>query len=78
MPADRINYEDNTLDEGTIFDANEIDRGEEYYKGDVPGDGFRYVRDAKGIDAVVIGGEVAYQNGEYTDSHRGEIIPGGA
>ena len=62
----------------TIFDANEIDRGEEYYKGDVPGDGFRYVRDAKGIDAIVIGGEVAYQNGEYTDSHRGEIIPGGA
>ena len=45
----------------TIFDAEQIDRGEEYYVQDVPGDGSRYVRDSKGIDTVIIGGEIAYR-----------------
>ena len=42
---------------------------------DVPGDGYRYVRDALGVDTVVIGGAVAYDiaNG-YHDAHRGQII----
>lgn len=63
----------------TIFDAQTIDRGPEYYVQDVPGDGHRYVRDAVGIDSVIIGGEVAYTGrGGYTGSHRGEIIGGRA
>ena len=62
----------------TIFDASEIDRGSEYFKGDVPGDGYRYVRDAKGVETVIIGGEVAFSHGEYTGAHRGAIIPGAA
>jgi len=60
----------------TIFDAETIDRGEEYYTNDVPGDGHRYVRDAKGISTVIIGGEVAYDQGKYTDSANGAIISG--
>lgn len=60
----------------TIFDANTIARGDEYYTNDVPGDGHRYVRDAVGVDTVIIGGTVAYQDGEYTDSANGTIIPG--
>ena len=60
----------------TIFDAEQIDRGDEYYTNDVPGDGHRYVRDAVGVDTVIIGGAVAYQNGEYTDSTRGSIVSG--
>ncbi|MFT7219119.1 MAG: N-acyl-D-amino-acid deacylase [Candidatus Azotimanducaceae bacterium] len=60
----------------TIFDAETIDRGEEYYTNDVPGDGHRYVRDAKGISTVIIGGEVAYDQGEYTDAANGAIISG--
>ena len=60
----------------TIFNAEEIDRGEEYYVQDVPGDGSRYVRDSIGIDTVIIGGEVAYRGGEYTESTMGSIIPG--
>ncbi len=60
----------------TIFDAEQIDRGEEYYVQDVPGDGSRYVRDSKGIDTVIIGGEIAYRGGEYTESAIGSIIPG--
>lgn len=58
----------------TIFDAEQIDRGDEYYTDDVPGDGHRYVRDAIGVHTVVIGGAVAYQDGEYTDSARGSIV----
>ena len=60
----------------TVFDPDGIARGEEYYTQDVPGDGSRYVRDAEGIDTVIVGGSVAYTNGEYTDVARGEIIPG--
>ena len=75
---DRGALRDGYIADVTIFDAEEIDRGEEYFKGDVPGDGFRYVRDARGISAVVIGGEIAYQDGEYRNSHKGAIIPGAA
>ena len=75
---DRGALRDGYIADVTIFDAEEIDRGEEYFKGDVPGDGFRYVRDARGISAVVIGGEVAYQDGDYRNSHKGAIIPGAA
>jgi N-acyl-D-aspartate/D-glutamate deacylase len=60
----------------TIFDAETIDRGEEYYTNDVPGDGHRYVRDAVGVDTVIINGEIAYREGAYTDAATGEIIPG--
>ena len=57
-------------------DPDSIARGEEYYTQDVPGDGSRYVRDALGIDTVIVGGSVAYTNGGYTDAANGEIIPG--
>ncbi len=60
----------------TVFDPNTIARGEEYYTQDVPGDGSRYVRDALGIDTVIVGGSVAYTGGGYTDAANGEIIPG--
>lgn len=60
----------------TIFDAEQIARGDEYYTDDVPGDGHRYIRDAVGVNTVVIGGAVAYQDGEYTDSARGSIVSG--
>lgn len=61
----------------TVFDPATIDRGPEYYVQDVPGDGSRYVRDAMGIDTVVIGGEIAYtETGGYTDSRRGQVLPG--
>lgn len=62
-----------------IFDHDTIDRGPEYYVQDVPGDGSRYVRDAVGVETVIIGGVVAYnQEGGYTDAACGEILPGTA
>ncbi len=61
----------------TIFDPATVDRGPEYFAHDVPGDGNRYVRDAVGVDTVIIGGAVAYrQESGYTDAHRGQILPG--
>ena len=61
----------------TIFDPETIARGDEYYVQDVPGDGSRYVRDSIGVEAVIVGGEVAWQASEgYADVHRGAILPG--
>ncbi|MAA48879.1 MAG: amidohydrolase [Gammaproteobacteria bacterium] len=59
----------------TVFDEAVVDRGVEYFVQDVPGDGYRYVRDAHGIHSVVIGGALAYDkvNG-YHEAHRGQII----
>lgn len=56
-----------------VFDADRIDRGNERAVFDMPGHGMRYVRDAVGIDAVIVNGEVAYRNGQYTSAHAGRI-----
>ena len=58
----------------TIFEEDKIDRGKEYYTDDVPGDGHRYVRDAIGIDTVIIGGSIAYRKGSYTNATTGNIV----
>jgi len=61
----------------TLFDASTIDRGPEYYVQDVPGDGSRYVRDAIGVDTVIVGGAVAYdQANGYSKERRGQILSG--
>jgi N-acyl-D-amino-acid deacylase len=63
----------------TVFDPATIDRGEEYFAHDVPGDGSRYVRDAVGIDAVIVGGALAWSaTGGYGQDCRGSILPGAA
>ena len=59
----------------TIFDDENIGRGPEYYVQDVPGDGYRYVRDAVGVDTVIIGGAVAYNSKSgYTEARKGQVI----
>ena len=59
----------------TVFDEASIDRGVEHFVQDVPGDGFRYTRDAHGIHSVVIGGVLAYDKMDgYHDAHQGQII----
>ncbi len=60
-----------------IFDAQTIDRGEEKYVQDVPGDGSRYVRDALGVDTVIVGGGIAWSLADgYQEDTRGEVLPG--
>ena len=58
-----------------VFDPATIGRGEERPVFDMPGDGMRYVRDAIGVDTVVVNGQVAYASGAYTDSASGVICP---
>lgn len=59
-----------------VFDPAAIDRGEEVYVQDVPGEGSRYVRDAHGVDTVIVAGGVAWSAAEgYTDDARGAIVP---
>jgi N-acyl-D-aspartate/D-glutamate deacylase len=60
-----------------IFDPAKIDRGAEYFTRDVPGDGSRYVRDAIGMDTVLVGGAVAWSAADgYSASTRGKVLPG--
>ncbi len=54
-----------------VFDADTIDRGEERPVFDMPGEGMRYIRDAVGIDTVVVNGAIAYAGGRYTDARSG-------
>ena len=59
----------------TIFEADSIARGDEYYVQDVPGDGYRYTRDAIGIKHVLVSGEEAYsQSKGYSGVALGRII----
>jgi N-acyl-D-aspartate/D-glutamate deacylase len=57
-----------------VFDPETIARGPERFVGDVPGDANRYVRDAVGIDAVIVNGAVTLEHGKYTDSRAGRIV----
>jgi N-acyl-D-aspartate/D-glutamate deacylase len=56
-----------------VFDPDTIGRGEERPVFDMPGGGMRYVRDAVGIDTVVVNGEIAWTAGAYTDASSGEV-----
>ena len=59
----------------TIFDPETIDRGAEHYVQDVPGDGYRYTRDAIGVSHVLIGGAVAFEKSVgYTQARTGQIV----
>lgn len=59
-----------------VFDAATIDRGAERFVGDVPGGGWRYVRESHGVDTVIVGGAIAWTAKDgYLDA-RGEILPG--
>jgi N-acyl-D-aspartate/D-glutamate deacylase len=56
-----------------VFDPKTIARGEERPVFDMPGEGMRYIRDAVGIDTVVVNGQVAWTAGAYTDAAAGQI-----
>jgi len=56
-----------------IFDLETIDRAEERPVFDMPGEGMRYVRDARGVQAVLVNGELAYADGAYTDARSGVV-----
>lgn len=56
-----------------VFDDAAIDRGAEEPVFDMPGDGMRYIRKARGIETVLVNGVVAYAAGAYTDARTGVV-----
>lgn len=59
-----------------VFDAATIERGEEKFVNDVPGDGYRYVRDSHGVDTVIVGGGIAWTARDGYKDACGEVLPG--
>jgi N-acyl-D-aspartate/D-glutamate deacylase len=59
-----------------IFDPATIARGEECYVRDVPGEGSRYVREALGVDTVIVGGGLAWSAAAGYLEARGDVLPG--
>ena len=59
-----------------VFDAATIERGEEKFVNDVPGDGYRYVRDSHGVDTVIVGGGIAWTAKDGYKDACGEVLPG--
>ena len=58
-----------------LFDPEQIDRDEEVGVSDLPGNGYRYIRQALGVDTVIVNGEVAYTSADgYTESTSGELV----
>lgn len=57
-----------------VFDPDNIARGEERPVFDMPGEGMRYIRDAIGVDTVLVNGAIAYANGAYTDARSGAVV----
>jgi N-acyl-D-aspartate/D-glutamate deacylase len=59
-----------------VFDPDTIDRGDEDYVADVPGEGRRYVRASRGVEAVFVGGDLAWSAKDGYQAANGEILPG--
>jgi N-acyl-D-aspartate/D-glutamate deacylase len=58
-----------------IFDPETIARDEEVGVSDLPGEGFRYIRHAQGIDTVIVNGQPTYSAASgYTAARAGEVV----
>ena len=57
-----------------LFDPATISREPEEWVNDLPGGGGRYVRSARGIDKVVVNGQVLVDNGDYTEARPGTLL----
>jgi N-acyl-D-amino-acid deacylase len=61
-----------------VFDPATIDRDEEIGVADLPGEGYRYIRHAKGVDTVVVNGAVTWTaDGGYTSARAGDVVSAG-
>ncbi len=57
-----------------VFDPATIERGAEEFVCDLPGGANRYIRHARGIDRVLVHGEVVFEAGHYTSARPGSIV----
>ncbi len=57
-----------------VFDPETIARGDERPAHDMPENGMRYVREARGVDTVIVNGELTWSaKGGYTDARPGVV-----
>ena len=56
------------------FDADTIARGDEVFVEDFPGEARRYIRHARGIERVIVNGEVVRESDSYTAARAGTIV----
>jgi N-acyl-D-amino-acid deacylase len=59
-----------------LFEENGIRPSLPTVETDLPGGARRLVQKAEGIKATIVGGAVAFEDGEATGSYRGEILKG--
>jgi len=57
-----------------VFDPQTVARGEEEWVDDVPGGGGRYVRHAKGVEQVIVNGQILVEEGAYSDAKPGRLL----
>jgi N-acyl-D-amino-acid deacylase len=57
-----------------MFDAGTIARGEEVFVSDFPGEARRYIRHARGIERVIVNGQVVREADAYTTARGGTIV----
>jgi len=57
-----------------LFDQDKIGREPETWVNDLPGGGGRYVRSARGIDKVVVNGQILVDDGHYTQVRAGQLL----
>lgn len=60
-----------------LFDPERIDRGPEIAVEDLPGEGYRYLRHAIGVEQVFVNGVTTYAAaGGYTQARPGQLVAG--
>ncbi len=57
-----------------LFDRDTVACSPQEFVNDFPGEANRYVRRSTGYRAVVVNGEVVFENGAYTDARPGNIV----
>jgi N-acyl-D-aspartate/D-glutamate deacylase len=58
----------------TLFDPDTVDAGDPEYVWDLPGGGRRFVSQARGVEATIVGGEVLFRRGEYQGGRPGQVL----
>ena len=57
-----------------VFDPASVTVGGEEFVDDFPGEARRYVRRSGGYHTVLVNGQVAYQDGAYTEVLAGQVV----